>query len=277
MSATIGEGDNSAVPLGGTELLDEDAVEEILSSLASLDMAHIMASKAIYDHVTSAFPVAVGKAASKKEREEQQLKATTLVYGEISFESFGTCLEKIKKVYGRPEVGSSGDVGILQNRGGIFYDLGAGTGKAVVAAAILHNFDQCIGFEILEGLFSVSLDMQVELGRVSRCVYTSLYLRLRLWLPHNAFPNLSLMPSPGVVQHPRQEQADGPRVRLLLHLSARRLPRPDEKGVIRCCFGDALCVVCVFEFERLCCRLLSLLVPSCFLSEFPPIYIHEPF
>lgn len=197
MSATI-EGDNSAVPLGGTELLDEDAVEEISSSLASLDMAHIVASKAIYDHVTSAFPVAVGKAASKKEREEQQLKATTLVYGEISFESFGTCLEKIKKVYGRPEVGSSGDVGILQNRGGIFYDLGAGTGKAVVAAAILHNFDQCIGFEILEGLFSVSLDMQVELGRVSRCVW-----RFRLWLPHNTFPNLSLMSPTGVVQHPR--------------------------------------------------------------------------
>lgn len=157
MAAAPGAADNTAMPLGGTELLDQDAVDEISSALASLDMAHIVTSKAIFDHVTSAFPLAVGKAASKKEREELQMKATALVYGEISFEAFGAVIEKIKKIYGRPEVGSSGDSGVLQNRGGIFYDLGAGTGKAVVAAAILHNFDQCIGFEILEGLFSVSL------------------------------------------------------------------------------------------------------------------------
>jgi len=59
-------------------------------------------------------------------------------------------------------VGTSGESGVLQNRGGTFYDLGHGTGKAVVAAAVLHNFDQCIGFEILESLFSISLDMQAS-------------------------------------------------------------------------------------------------------------------
>lgn len=159
----MGDDPKNSILLGGTELLDGDAeVEEVTNTLGLLDMAHVVNSKAIYDHVVSAFPLAVGKAASKKEREEQSLKATTLVYGEISFEAFGIVIEKIKKVYGKPDVGTSGEKGVLQNRGGTFYDLGHGTGKAIVAAAILHNFDQCIGFEILEGLFSVSLDMQAS-------------------------------------------------------------------------------------------------------------------
>ena len=67
--------------------------------------------------------------------------------------------EKIKRKYGRPFVGDSGESGFLQKPGGKFYDLGSGTGKPVVAAAILHNFDKCFGIEILEGLYSMSLDV----------------------------------------------------------------------------------------------------------------------
>ncbi len=145
--------------LKGTELLDEDAAGEIDESLAEIDMAHVVSSKVIYDHVTSAFPLTLGKAASKKEREELGRKETTLVYGEISFEAFGVILEKVKKIYGRQDVGASGAYGVLQGRGGVFYDLGSGTGKGVVAAAILHNFDQCVGVECLEGLYSISLEM----------------------------------------------------------------------------------------------------------------------
>lgn len=143
----------------GAELLDEDAANEVSESMAEIDMAHVVTSKLIYDHVTSAFPLVVGKAASKKEREENGKKETTLVYGEINFETFGIIIERIKKIYGRQDVGASGPYGVLQGRGGIFYDLGAGTGKAVAAAAILHNFDQCVGVECLEGLYSISLEM----------------------------------------------------------------------------------------------------------------------
>ena len=79
----------------------------------------------------------------------------------------GTVLEKIKKVYGRPNVGASGasgwcqffhikysddmeainfaTLGIIQSKGGIFYDLGSGTGKPVIGAAVYHNFDVCYG------------------------------------------------------------------------------------------------------------------------------------
>ena len=101
-----------------------------------------------------------GKAVSKKEREERGIKDSTLVYGEVTFKALGTVLEKIKKVYGLPNVGSSGVEGFLQEgQRGVFYDLGSGTGKPVVAAAIAHTFDVCYGIEILEGLYSISLDV----------------------------------------------------------------------------------------------------------------------
>lgn len=82
--------------------------------------------------------------------------------------SFGRCiylsliveiLHKIKNVYGKPHVGSSGEDGILQRRGGYFYDLGCGTGKPLVAAALLHDFDVCCGIECLEGLFSAAVEL----------------------------------------------------------------------------------------------------------------------
>jgi hypothetical protein len=62
----------------GPEILDEmDAVDA--KGAAEIDMAHVITSKVIYDHVISSFPVALGKAASKKEREERDFKETTLV------------------------------------------------------------------------------------------------------------------------------------------------------------------------------------------------------
>ena len=143
---------------GGPELLDE-MPGGVDVKMAEIDMAHVVTSKVIYDHVISSFPVALGKAASKKERDERGFKETTLVYGEISFEAFGIIIEKIRKIYGRQDTGSSGEYGVLQGRGGVFVDLGSGTGKAVTAAAVLHNFDQCIGIEKLEGLYSISLEM----------------------------------------------------------------------------------------------------------------------
>ena len=75
------------------------------------------------------------------------------------FQPLGVCFEKIKNKYGKPFVGDSGPKGFLQERGGKFYDLGSGVGKGAVAAAILHNFDTCYGIEILEGLYTMSLDV----------------------------------------------------------------------------------------------------------------------
>lgn len=137
----------------------QEEEEERTAMLAKLDMVSVLDGKEIFDAVTQAFPTTLGKAVSKKEREETQSRDPNLVYGEITFEAFGTVFEKIKKVYGKPNVGSSGPSGFMQSPGGIFYDLGSGTGKPVIAAAILHKFDICYGIELLEGLYSVSLDM----------------------------------------------------------------------------------------------------------------------
>lgn len=137
--------------------LDEE--EELAATmLAKLDMVSVLSSKDVFDSLMQSFPATLGKAVSKKEREELQLKDPNLVYGEITFETLGVIFEKIKKVYGRPFQGTSGPAGFLQSRGGIFYDLGSGTGKGVIGAAVLHNFDVCYGIECLEGLYTLSLD-----------------------------------------------------------------------------------------------------------------------
>ena len=49
--------------------------------------------------------------------------------------------------------------GGLQRSGGIFYDIGSGTGKPALAAALLHDFDQ-VSIEILDGLYRISLEIQ---------------------------------------------------------------------------------------------------------------------
>ena len=121
-------------------------------------VVQVLEAKEVYDAVMQSFPTTLGKSVSKKERDELGLKDASLVYGEITFETFAIVMEKIKKVYGLPFANSCGPAGMLQSRGGIFYDLGSGTGKPVIAAAICHNFDVCYGIEVLEGLYSMSLD-----------------------------------------------------------------------------------------------------------------------
>ena len=66
-----------------------------------------------------------GKVISKRERDAEGLYASSLVYGEIAYSSFGTTLEKIRAIYGAPGVGASGDAGVMQRPGcDVFYDLG---------------------------------------------------------------------------------------------------------------------------------------------------------
>jgi len=42
--------------------------------------------------------------------------------------------------------------GVVGWVGGSFYDLGSGTGRAVIAAALLHDFDWCYGIELMDSL-----------------------------------------------------------------------------------------------------------------------------
>lgn len=102
----------------------------------------------IFNLISQEFPVSLGKEVSKKERDDKNFKQTSLTYGEVDFISIGEIFETIKNRYG----------GIPT--GGVFYDLGAGTGKGVIAAAVLHHFEVCKGIEVLEGLYDVSLQFK---------------------------------------------------------------------------------------------------------------------
>ena len=48
----------------------------------------------------------------------------------------------------------------FNNPGGNFVDLGHGTGKGILAGAMMHQFERCWGIEILESLQNVSLNLK---------------------------------------------------------------------------------------------------------------------
>ena len=55
------------------------------------------------------------------------MRAQSLIYGEVDFHSFARVLRKINPI-----------------PGGVFYDLGSGTAKAVFVARFMHDFDMCV-------------------------------------------------------------------------------------------------------------------------------------
>lgn len=112
------------------------------------DSAILTSKYEIFNEISRDFPVSLGKEISKRERDDKNFKETSLTYGEVDFISIGEIFETIKNRYG--DIPS----------GGVFYDLGSGTGKGVIAAAVLHSFEACKGIEILDGLYDISLQFK---------------------------------------------------------------------------------------------------------------------
>jgi hypothetical protein len=137
-----------------------------------LDIRHIDDMEEIYDKIMADYPLSYGTLASKKDRTNEYLPQwhnnNNLIYSEIDFVTIGYIIEKINKVHGRPNTGSSGHSGKLQNRGGIFYDLGSGSGKVSVAAALLHPFDSCYGIECLGSLILVANEIAQSYNTVGK-------------------------------------------------------------------------------------------------------------
>lgn len=82
-----------------------------------------------------------GRSLSLRGREEMELKSKSYVYGEVVPDSF---YEYIKEL--NPEPGQ------------VFYDLGSGTGKAVILAYLLFEFKKCIGIELVDTLYDASVE-----------------------------------------------------------------------------------------------------------------------
>jgi len=90
----------------------------------------------LFDSLYNECTLEKAKSLSKAEREVKSMdEEKSLIYGEVEFHSFARVLRKIG-----PRPGTK------------FYDLGSGTGRAVFIARFLHDFDRCVGLEILEGL-----------------------------------------------------------------------------------------------------------------------------
>lgn len=87
-----------------------------------------------------------GMKISLSERDRLQITDSNYTYGEINPDTFVDMLEVVE-----PKPGE------------VFYDLGAGAGKAVICAALVNNWSKCCGVEILPGLIEASKQALVNL------------------------------------------------------------------------------------------------------------------
>lgn len=136
------------------EFLYEDEEPYILSEEEKEDLN---AKFRIYNRISANCSFDKAKTASKIEREFNGITDAKYTYGEINFHSLGEIFASIKARYG----------GINPN--GKFYDLGSGSGKVVISAGILHNFDACFGLEYLESLYKLSLDLKSNYDQLKIC------------------------------------------------------------------------------------------------------------
>eukprot|EP00943_MAST-04B_sp_MAST-4B-sp1_P005867 g5867.t1 len=146
------EKNNTEVKTGygnSVDVNEDEVTMNTFHDLGRLTLESIPKRFQLYELLVKDHPTSAGKNASTSERLQTNDQRSTLVYGEISFNSFAVAMEKVINKYGG-----------LQESGGIFYDIGSGTGKPALAAALLHDFDEVKGIEILDGLFKISLELQ---------------------------------------------------------------------------------------------------------------------
>ncbi|OGK16347.1 hypothetical protein A2690_01170 [Candidatus Roizmanbacteria bacterium RIFCSPHIGHO2_01_FULL_39_12b] len=97
-------------------------------------------AKKIFDEL---YPDRSGYYISLNDRKKLGKSKPSFTYGEIDFMSFATIfsLANVKA-------------------GEIFYDLGCGVGKPVIAGALLKPFGKCIGVELLPGLYKRACEIK---------------------------------------------------------------------------------------------------------------------
>ena len=101
--------------------------------------ANILLNKIFED-----FPLEKAKDLSKSDRKDLETPEKSFTYGEIEFSSFFLILSDM------PE---------WTRKSGIFYDLGSGTGRAVLTARTLFDFSECRGIELLSSLHFAALNV----------------------------------------------------------------------------------------------------------------------
>lgn len=88
-----------------------------------------------------------GYTLSIKAQSKLQYYYNAHIYGEIDFDNFYKIISKVKP---------------KENE--VFYDLGSGTGKAVILAGLCFPFIKCIGIEKLDELYSCSNEIAKKMN-----------------------------------------------------------------------------------------------------------------
>lgn len=83
-----------------------------------------------------------GYSVSSKARNNLPYASKAHTYGEVTPDGFNKILKEAK-----------------MKKGGIFYDLGSGTGKAVILGSLFGNFSKLIGIETLRDLYQISINI----------------------------------------------------------------------------------------------------------------------
>lgn len=128
-------------------------------------------SEVIYNDIFHDTSTDVGKHLSREERNQNGWhEVKSLIYGEVEYHSFYQVLRKINpNALTTTKLENGQEVVCTKNAAAavdpdckakpnplVFYDLGSGTGKAVLLARILYDFSVCKGIEILDGLYNQS-------------------------------------------------------------------------------------------------------------------------
>ena len=83
---------------------------------------------------------------AKIESESKKFVKENFIYGEVNFRSISYILLYLKYVYGIKD--------------GYFFDLGSGTGRAIIGAALTYPFSKFIGIELLTTLYNTSIEIK---------------------------------------------------------------------------------------------------------------------
>ena len=140
----------------GTEWEGEEPGEHGAGRGAGLSEEEAMA---VHEQLFRSLPFAVVRALSAEERQRRGLVTAQLAYSEARFDGMAGLISVM-----RDELALTA----LKRGGGKFVDLGSGVGKALMAAALLHSFDECVGIELLRPLHEAAVAMLDRFDRTAR-------------------------------------------------------------------------------------------------------------
>jgi hypothetical protein len=118
-----------------------------LKSICDQQFKTFMSQYDVYATTFAKLPPDVCNSISIQARQSRNYMSTTLSYGEMEFESFGSLICSLTK--------HGVDLGSMST----FVDLGSGVGKIVISAALLGIFEKCTGIEIISELHRTSASM----------------------------------------------------------------------------------------------------------------------